>query len=141
MGDDVEAIGGDALGEEPVPLDGTHEDDGVESAEAARAADDFGQLVGRLVEGADPVDAGRFGEEIKEGEVAVTPKVVDDALETRFDAMANEAVDCEAATDTPAREGEAAEEPGEEEGGGGGGVASGGGEALAGEVIGDDVVA
>jgi hypothetical protein len=49
MRDDVEAFGGDALGEEPVPLDSAHEDDGVETGEAAGAADDFGQLVGGLV--------------------------------------------------------------------------------------------
>ncbi len=141
VGDDVEAIWRDALGEEPVLLNGAHEDDGVESAEAAGAADDFGQLMVGLVEGADPADAGRFGEEIEEGEVAVTPEVVDDALEAGFDAAADEAVDCEAATNAPAGEGGAAEESGEEEGGGGGGIGTGGGEALTGEVIGDDVVA
>jgi hypothetical protein len=97
--------------------------------------------MGGLVEGADPVDAGRFGEEIEEGEVAITPEVVEDALETRFDATANEAVNGETATDAPAGEGEAAEESGEEEGGWGGGVGAGCGESLAGEVIGDDVVA
>ncbi len=116
MGDDVEALGRDALGEEPIPLDGAHEDDGIETGEAAGAADDFGQLVGGLVEGAYPVDAAVFGEEIEEGEVAVTPEVVEDALETRFDATANEAVNGETAADAPAGEGKAAEEADEEEG-------------------------
>ena len=116
MGDDVEALGRDALGEEPIPLDGAHEDDGIETGEAAGAAEDFGQLVGGLVEGADPVDAAGFGEEIEEGEVAVTPEVVEDALETGFDATANEAVNGETAADAPAGEGKAAEEAGEEEG-------------------------
>jgi hypothetical protein len=55
-----------------------HEDDGIETGEAAGAAEDFGQLVGGLVEGADPVDAAGFGEEIEEGEVAVTPEVVEE---------------------------------------------------------------
>ena len=116
MRDDVEALGRDALGEEPIPLDGAHEDDGIETGEAAGAADDFGQLVGGLVEGADPVDAAGFRKEIEEGEVAITPEVVEDALETRFDATANEAVNGETAADAPAGEGKAAEEAGEEEG-------------------------